>query len=103
MTYPMRFFQQCLDCCGVRWHALHIFIDTFQGCYKDGTNGTPDYRYFSTAFLVTRVLLFILFALSPTELFYGTAQLVVITLAILIAIWQPYNLSFRYTMLLIQC
>ena len=27
LLYPMRCFQRCLGCCGVRWHALHIFID----------------------------------------------------------------------------
>ena len=47
LLYPMRCFQQYLGCCGVRWHALPIFIDAFQGCYKDGTNGNQDCRYFA--------------------------------------------------------
>ena len=47
LLYPMRCFQRCLSCIGVRWHALPIFIDAFQGCYKDGTNGTWDCRYFA--------------------------------------------------------
>ena len=33
LLYPMRCFQQCLGRCGIRWHALPIFIDSFQGCY----------------------------------------------------------------------
>ena len=33
LLYPMRFFQQCLGCCRVRWYTLHMFIDAFQGCY----------------------------------------------------------------------
>ena len=94
LLYPMRFFQRCLDCCGVRWHALHIFIDAFQGCYKDGTNGTRDCRYFSAAFLLARVLLFIFFALSPTVLAYGAAEFVFITLAMMIATIQPYKPHF---------
>ena len=36
---PVRCFQQCLGHCGVKWLSLHIFMDAFQGCYKDGTNG----------------------------------------------------------------
>ena len=94
LLYPMRFFQRCLDCCGVRWHALHIFIDAFQGCYKDGTNGTRDCRYFSAALLIARVSFFIVFALIRNDLFYGAAQFVVITLAMLIAILQPYKPQF---------
>ena len=100
LLYPMCFFQRCLDCCRVRWHALHIFIDAFQGCYKDGTNGTRDCWYIATALLSTRVLLFFIFALSPTSLFYGVAQFVFITLAMMIAVMQPY--IFQFTMLLTQ-
>ena len=94
LLYPLRCFQQCLGCCGVRWHALHIFIDAFQGCYKDGTNGTRDCRYFATAFLIARILLFIIFALSPTALYYGAALFVFITLAMMIATMQPYKPRF---------
>ena len=94
LLYPMEFFQRFLDCCGVRWHALHIFIDSFQGCYKDGTNGTRDCRYFAAALLSARVLFFIIFALCRTVLFYGGAQFVLITLAMMIAIMQPYKPQF---------
>ena len=94
LLYPMLCFQRCLSCCGVRWHAFPIFIDAFQGCYKDGTNGSRDHRRFAAAFLVARILLFILFALSQTALFYGAALLVFIPLAITIVIVQPYKPGF---------
>ena len=94
LLYPMRCFQQCLSCCGVRWHALHIFIDAFQGCYKDGTNGTLDCRYFAAVFLFARILLFIIFAFSQTALFYGAGLLVLIPLAIAVVIVQPYKPRF---------
>ena len=91
LLYPMRCFQRCLGCCGVRWHAFPIFIDAFQGCYKDGTNGTWDCRYFAAVFPFSRILLFIIFALSQTTLFYGAALVVLIPLAIAIVIVQPYK------------
>ena len=46
LAYPTRTFQKCLNCCGLRCLPLHIFMDAFQGCYKNGTEGTRDYRYF---------------------------------------------------------
>ena len=94
LLYPMRFFQHCLSCCRVRWHALDIFIDAFQVCYKDGTNGTRDCRCFAPAFLIVRVLLYIIFALSPRILFYGEALFVFITLAVMTAIMKPYKPQF---------
>ena len=57
LVYPTRTFQKCLNCCGLRCLPLHIFMDAFQGCYKNGTDGTRDYRYFSGLYLVFRFLL----------------------------------------------
>ena len=94
LLYPMQCFQQCLGSCGIKWHALPIFIDAFQGCYKDGTNGTWDCRYFAAAFVFVRILLFIIFALGPTGMFYGAALLVFIPLVIAIVIMQPYKPRF---------
>ena len=94
LLYPMRCFQRCLGCCRVRWHALPIFIDAFQGCYKDGTNGSRDHRRFAAAFLLARILLFILFVLSQTALFYGAALFVFIPLVMTIVIVQPYKPRF---------
>ena len=91
LLYPMQCFQKCLSCCGVRWHALPIFIDAFQGCYKDGTNGSRDHRRFAAVFLLVRILFFILFALSQTALFYGAVLFVLIPLAMEIVILQPYK------------
>ena len=42
LLYPTRIFQRCLGCCRVRWLALHAFADTFNGYYKNGTEGTRD-------------------------------------------------------------
>ena len=56
LLYPTRVFQKCIGCCSTRWHALDAFVDAFQGYYKDGTNGTPDWRYFSGLYLIFRIL-----------------------------------------------
>ena len=94
LLYPMRCFQRCLGRCGVRWHALHIFIDAFQGYYKDGTNGTRDCRYFAAVYLLVRLLLAICFAITRSVVFYGLAILVLISVAILITIIKPYKAEF---------
>ena len=95
LLYPMQCFQRCLGCCGVRWHALHIFVDTFQGCYKDGTNESRDYRYFSGLYLLVRLILISLFAVTRGVTYYLTAISVLIGGAMLLAIFQPYKTQFR--------
>ena len=54
LLYPLSCFHKCLNCCHLRCLALHTFADAFQGCYKDGTNGTRDCRWFSVVHLLMR-------------------------------------------------
>ena len=52
--YPIKIFRRLLSSCvSVRWQqAIGTFIDMFQGHYKDGTNGSRDYRAASTIHLL---------------------------------------------------
>ena len=43
-----------------RWHALHMFVESFQGQYKDGTNGTREFRTIFASFLILRILILFL-------------------------------------------
>ena len=56
VLYPTRVFQKSLNCFRIRWLAVHAFADAFNGCYKDGTNGTWDYRYFAGFYLLARII-----------------------------------------------
>ena len=58
ILYPTRLFRRCVSCCRFRrWHALHMFVESFQGQYKDGTNGTHDFRMVSASFLILRIVI----------------------------------------------
>ena len=66
LLYPTRVFQRCLGCCSTRWQlALRTFADAFQGCYKDGTAGTPDWRCFSGLYLLFRIMANVNAVLNP--------------------------------------
>ena len=84
--YPFKFFQECLSILPFRWHFLHAFVDSFQGCYKDGTEpGTFDCRWFLAIFLLCRTLLFIAFGLTLSIMYciYGIIILVVLLIAMI--------------------
>ena len=56
LLYPTRLFRGLLTCCGFRrWDILQMIMDTFQGWYKDGTEGTYDYRSLSALYMLLRV------------------------------------------------
>lgn len=57
LLYPTRLFKICLVCCRFRrWDILHPTMDIFQGWYKDGTQGTRDYRALSSLYMLIRVV-----------------------------------------------
>ena len=56
LLYPTRLFRKVVDCCGFRrWDILHMIMDAFQGWYKDGTEGTRDYRQLSALYMLLRI------------------------------------------------
>ncbi len=55
ILYPTRLFQKFLNCCGFSRPAVHTFADAFNGCYKNGVNGTRDYRSFAGLYLLVRI------------------------------------------------
>ena len=90
--YPFQLFHKCLSFIPFNWHFLHAFVDSFQGCYNDGTElGTFDCRWFSTLILLCRTLLFLVYAttLSAMSFIYGT--IVSLTLLIAIINIQPFK------------
>ena len=86
ILYPFQFFQKFLSLFPFHWHYLHAFVDSFQGCYKDGTEpGTFDYRWVSVLVLLFRLILFVIFTLtlSMIDFVYAILALVVILIAII--------------------
>ena len=97
ILYPTRLFRKCVLCCKFRrWHALHMFVESFQGQYKDGTNGTCDFRMVSASFLILRILILALF-LNHHRLPARTEEMQGAFFACascIYAITKPYKLNF---------
>ena len=97
ILYPTRLFRKCVSCCGFRrWHALHMFVESFQGQYKDGTNNTRDFRMVSASFLILRILILFLFTnhhrtVSRTSELQGV---LIACASCFHAITRPYKLNF---------
>ena len=88
LLYPLRTFQRF---CG-NWQTLQIFIDSFQGVYKDGVvEGKYDYRYFSAAFFITRIALLLTYMLTLTGYFYSLSVVILMMHALILMIVKPYK------------
>ena len=92
LLYPMRIFQKCLGCCGRRLLALHAFADVFQGCYKNGTNGTRDCRYFAGLYLVLRIVIVIALYGGFVGFYEPMISIVSLVIAsLLFLLFRPYK------------
>ncbi len=71
ILYPFRWFQKFLTLFTFRWYILHTFMDTFQGCYKDGTEpSTWDCRWFASVLLLVRILAYVMGAITLNSLYF---------------------------------
>ena len=108
LVYPFKLFQQLFDKLTFKKDLLLSVTDIFTGPYKDGTNGSWDYRYFAgTHFALQLVIM--TFYYIPLEknipLAIGILEVVVCTLCVcVLVIFRPYKRNvhnFSETILLI--
>ena len=89
--YPCSCFQVCLNRTGLSCQSLHIFMDTFQGHFKNGTTGTRDFRYFSAFYLLLRGLVYASIVLAYQINSYAYTTVVLTVFTVVVAIARPYK------------
>ena len=99
ILYPFRWFQKCLNFIPVRWYILHTFMDSFQGCYKDGTQpGTRDYRWFACMPFVSNLLMFTIGILTFDKVFQSFFTTTAVIFTIVMVNMEPFKEShYTYT------
>ena len=95
ILYPFKCVQRCLTRCRLHRPALVAFMDAFQGCYKDGTNGTRDLRFFSAVYFILRVVVFTVYIAFAQANLYPSLQycniLIATALTVFVAVLRPYK------------
>ena len=93
LLYPCQYFQRILNHYRLRCLALHTFMGVFYGCYKDGTEGTRDYRRFAALYLLVRVIIYMASIVMHYESALGVGATIALAALILIAIFEPYKFN----------
>ena len=95
VLYPMTCFQKCLNRFKLSHAALHTFVESFVGYYKDGTEpGTRDCRYFAALFFLLRILFYITLAFTKNTSFIIIYCSFATIFAILFTIFKPYKSQY---------
>ena len=75
-----------------------MFVESFQGQYKDGTNGTRDFRMVSASFLILRILILFSFLPPHHQCTWTSSKLqsgFFVVVSRLYAFMRPYKQNFR--------
>ena len=93
--YQFQLFQKCLRLFRCKCVSLRVFVDLFQGYYKDGTGGTKDLRFTASLYLFLRLGLLFAYVMCGFTDFVNcdTLIFILIILAALlfIILAQPYK------------
>ena len=94
IAYPTKLFRKLQKSLSSRTNlAIQAFVSPFQGCFKDGTNGTRDYRVLSGGILAI-LLLMMWFGKSVCSLVETNARDPVISLQVTVVIYITFSVGF---------
>lgn len=97
LFYHCRCFHKLLNCLPLPWYILHTFADTFQGCFKNGTEpGTRDCRWFAGAYFILRVSLYLVYAFTLQTIYFTIGPILLLFFVILLLGVQPYRQELAY-------
>ena len=95
--YPFAACQKCLTVLPRRWRiVLHVFIDSFQGCYKNGTDpNTKDYRWVSGIPFLLRLAIVFMYMTIVVSTFSVMVTVILVLTAIIILVTDPFKEQFK--------
>lgn len=94
LLYQTLAAQKCLTRCKVNCQALRTFVETFNGCFKDGTRGTRDLRYFAGLYFVLRIVVLLL-SFASVQVYIAACALFYQFTAVFFVVLQPYKSRFN--------
>uniref|UniRef100_A0A1X7UM06 TRP C-terminal domain-containing protein n=1 Tax=Amphimedon queenslandica TaxID=400682 RepID=A0A1X7UM06_AMPQE len=99
LLYPLQVVQRCLHRTHLNHRALRAFMDSFQGCYRIGTEGTRDARSFSSVYFFLRIVVLAVLMSAMDSVVEGMLQVMTMIIVVcLIVTVQPYKKEWNNTL-----
>ena len=96
LLYPMKWFQVVLNKFQLNSPSLRMFMECFQGYYRDRSDGGWDCRYFSAVYPTLRIVFVILYAMTHSNFTLSLTILILIAVVICLLLIQPYKEMFKF-------
>ena len=96
LLYPMNWFQILLNKCGLNSPGLRMFMECFQGYYRDRSDGGWECRYFSALYPVMMIGNYVTFIFEHNDIFLQSKMIFVSGVVALIIIFHPYKELYKH-------
>ena len=91
LLYPMQCFQTCLNKCHLNSPGLQMFMECFQGYYRDRTDGGWECRYFAATYPALRIVTYIIYGIIFSSIGNVVFILVCLSVVVTVLLVQPYK------------
>ncbi len=96
LIYQFRWFQKLLSCLHTNHQSLREVMESFQSCYKNGTQpGTKDLRWFSAVPFIARYIVLLTYVFILESTFLPLAISIIIFIMIITVCILPYKKEHR--------
>ena len=91
LLYPMQWFQKCLNKCHLNSPGLQIFMECFQGYYRDRTDRGWECRYYAAVYPAFRIAAYIIYSFTLSNINYVVFILLCLGVVATVLLVQPYK------------
>ncbi len=98
LFYSTQVFRKFLSILPQHWQLfLHAFVDSLQGCYKDGTEaGTRDCRWFVPMLYFCRLVLMLIYSITLNAVYFPYVTIIITVFAIVTINVDPFKSSLKH-------
>ena len=95
LLYPMQWFQKCLNRCGLNSPGLQMFMQCFQGYYRDRTDGGRECRYFAAVYPAFRIAAYVIYSATLGRTFYIYFIFLCVLVTAAVVFVSPYKQLYK--------
>ena len=95
LLYPMQWFQKCLNRCGLNSPGLQMFMQCFQGYYRDQTDGGRECRYFAAMYPAFRIAAYFIYSANLGRTCYVYFIFLCVLVIAAVVFVSPYKQQYE--------
>ena len=96
ILYPMKWFQVFLNKCHLNSPGLRMFMECFQGYYRDRSDGGWDCRWYAAVYPILRIVGSVVYTLIHSKVYFLFFLLILMGVVAIILVTRPYKTKYDF-------